>query len=212
MPCSDTANGSAKTACSSVIESGTLNSIESCAGISSPKPPGTSLHMPVWMPGARSPFANDQHWLRSPAAHAGQIGVDAARLAREPRVQHDAVPDLEPFGLRPERDHVGHHLVAHHVRERHEVLHRVVLVVARAAVLRREARVVEEDLLRLRAADAGEPRLRHHPVRAEKSRIVHLDQLHRRPGQRPEQSVVGVRLGLGFGLDPEDQCAHALRV
>ena len=74
-PCSETANGSANTACSSVIVSGTRKSIEGCAGISSPNPPGTSLHIPVWIPGAIGPTPKDQHWLRSPAAQAGHSSV-----------------------------------------------------------------------------------------------------------------------------------------
>ena len=42
--------------------------------------------------------------------------------------------------------------------------------------------------------------------------VVHLDELHRGSRQRLEQAVVRVGLGLRFGLDPEDQCAHGLRV
>ncbi len=138
--------------------------------------------------------------------------LDPARPAREPGVEHDAVTDLEPFGFRTERNHVGDHFVPHHVREGDEVLHRVVLVVARPAVLRREARVVEEDLLRLGAADARQPRLRDHPVRTEEAGVVQVHELRRGAGQRLQQAVVGVGLGLRFGCDPEDECAHGRSV
>ncbi len=83
MPCSDTANGSAKMACSSGIESGTANSIVEWAGISSAYPPVASLDTPVWMPGLMSPDRKLQHRLRSPASHAGQIGS-------MPRGRHDS--------------------------------------------------------------------------------------------------------------------------
>ena len=74
----------------------------------------------MWMPGAIGPTPNDQHRLKSPTSHAGHTGVDAARPARQPRVQHDPVADLEPFGLGTERDDVGHDLVPEHLRQREE--------------------------------------------------------------------------------------------
>ena len=61
--CSDTANGSANTATSSGIESGTLWSIESCAGMSSAYPPLMSRHVPMWIPGEIGPAAKLQHRL-----------------------------------------------------------------------------------------------------------------------------------------------------
>ena len=75
MLCSETANGSARMACSSSIPSGTACSIDGWAGISSAYPPVASLDTPVWMPGLMVPEVKLQHRLLSPASHAGQIGV-----------------------------------------------------------------------------------------------------------------------------------------
>ncbi len=81
--CSDTANGSAKTATSSGIESGTGKSIDGCAGMRFAQPPGTSLDVPMWMPGASGGVWKFQQRLRSPTSHAGQIGDT-------PRGTHDS--------------------------------------------------------------------------------------------------------------------------
>src|SRR5581483_11948555 len=83
MACSDTENGSASTATSSGIESGTGNSIDSWAGRYSAKPPGASFELPLWMPGASRPSPKFQHKLRSPASHAGHTG-------EMPRGAHDS--------------------------------------------------------------------------------------------------------------------------
>ena len=69
----------------------------------------------MWMPGANGPLPNEWHWLRSPATHAGHNGVTPAGDARQPRVERDAVPRLEAFGLGADGDDVGDHLVAQHV-------------------------------------------------------------------------------------------------
>ena len=63
IACSDTENGSANTASSSGIESGTANSMLSWAGINSAYPPVTSADTPVWMPGLMSPSVKLQHRL-----------------------------------------------------------------------------------------------------------------------------------------------------
>jgi hypothetical protein len=63
IACRDTENGSANTAISSGIESGTRNSMLSWAGINSAYPPVTSADTPVWMPGLMSPSAKLQHRL-----------------------------------------------------------------------------------------------------------------------------------------------------
>ena len=63
IACKDTENGSAKTASSSGIDSGTLNSMLSWAGINSAYPPVTSADTPVWMPGLMSPSVKLQHRL-----------------------------------------------------------------------------------------------------------------------------------------------------
>ena len=54
--CSETANGSAITATSSGIESGTGMSMESWAGRYSAKPPVASRERPVCIPGASRPW------------------------------------------------------------------------------------------------------------------------------------------------------------
>ena len=79
---------------------------------------------------------------------------DAARRARQPRVEHDALADVEALGLGAELGHLGHHLVAHHLRERAQSAHGAVAVAVE----------VEEDLLRVGAADAGEQRAGDEPV------------------------------------------------
>ncbi len=61
--CNDTANGSAKTATSSLTPSGTGISIDSCAGRYSAKPPGASFDVPVWIPAAMGPRVKCQHML-----------------------------------------------------------------------------------------------------------------------------------------------------
>src|SRR6478752_5056268 len=82
IECNDTANGSANTASSSGTLSGTLCNCDGCAGMSSAYPPFPSFDVPMWMPGAIGPTPNDQHKLKSPTSHAGQIG-DTPRGAQE---------------------------------------------------------------------------------------------------------------------------------
>src|SRR5438093_8602873 len=74
MPCNDTENGSARTACSSVTESGIGMHIDSCAGTSGAKPPVALLLLPVWMPGGIAPRAKLRQIEYWPAAHSGQGG------------------------------------------------------------------------------------------------------------------------------------------
>ena len=50
MAWNDTDHGSASTATSSSMASGTGMAIDSCAGSSSANPPVASLALPVWMP------------------------------------------------------------------------------------------------------------------------------------------------------------------
>lgn len=63
MACSDTENGSASTATSSDMSSGTGKTMRRWAGRSSAKPPVASDELPVWMPGARRPSQKLQHTL-----------------------------------------------------------------------------------------------------------------------------------------------------
>jgi hypothetical protein len=124
---------------------------------------------------------------------------DAAGRARQPRVQHDAVAHGEASGLGADLHHVGHDLVAEHLRERGEVDHRVVGV---------DLAPVHEHLLRVRPADPGEAGPGDHPVGTGRRRLVDLEQAHRRVGQGLEQRVARRRLGGGFGFDAVDECAH----
>ena len=196
--CSDTANGSAKIACSSSMPSGTANSIDECAGINSAYPPVASLDTPVWMPGA------DVARGEAPAEAevAGRAGRadrrDAAGRARQPRVEHDPVADVEPRGLRPGIVHHADHLVAEHLGERAEPAHGAVAV----------ALEVQQHLLRVGAADAGEQRPHDVPVGPQRAGVGHVDQRAGRGRQVPHQPV-----GLGWrrerlGRRAEHQCLH----
>jgi hypothetical protein len=82
-------------------------------------------------------------------------GFDAARATRQPRVEHDALPDLKSARRRPQRHHVGDNFVTHHLRKRAERRHRVVGVALAE---------VEQDLLGVRTADAGQPGPGDHPI------------------------------------------------
>jgi len=90
--------------------------------------------------------------------------------ARQPRVEHDALADLEALGLGSERHHVGDDLMAEDLRERREVDHRVVGV---------HLAPVHEHLFRVGAADAGEPGRGHHPVGQQEAGIGCVDEPHR---------------------------------
>ena len=102
---------------------------------------------------------------------AGGAGrVDAARTAGQPRVQHDALTDVEAAGLGSEGDDLGHHLVSGHVGERGKGGHRVIDV---ACV------EVAQDELGVGAADAREDRPRHHPVGTDQAGVVDVVQPER---------------------------------
>ena len=141
-----------------------------------------------------------QHRLKSPRLARRAHRRDAARPARQPRVEHDAVADLEPFGLGTERDDVGDDFVAEHLRQREERLHRV--------VGRPHLAPVHEHLLGVRAADAGEPGLGDDPVGQQEPGLVHVDELHRRVREVAQQVVVGVGLGHRIRLHAVEKCFH----
>ena len=129
----------------------------------------------------------------------GTRRVDAARPARQPRVEHHPLPDLHSSCLRTYRDHVGHHLVAHDLRKGTERGHRVVDVVLAE---------VHQDLLGVRPADAGQPRPGDHPILVQQLRIGHLLQRRRGAGQ-----VLGQHVGAIGNLErlrrhAVDQCLH----
>ena len=74
MACIETAKGSARTASSSGMSSGTGISIESCAASNSAHAPGASVVTPTCTPGPRLPDVKLQHRLSLPATHAGHGG------------------------------------------------------------------------------------------------------------------------------------------
>ena len=142
----------------------------------------------------------------------GTEGLDAARAAGEPWVQRDAVTDAEPGRLRSDLDDLGDDLVAHDVRERVEVLHRVVAEAGAGTVGRGEAGVVGEDHLRLRPADPGEQRSGDHPIGAEDPDVVDVEQCQRCPSQDLQVAVLGVWVRLGFRRDAEGEGSHGASV
>ena len=110
-----------------------------------------------------------------------------------PRGRHDSHglrttrwPTSKPVGLRTQLDHLGHHLVAHHLGERAEAAHGVVAVAVAE---------VEQDLLRVRPADPGEQRSGHQPVGAQRAGIGDLAERHRGVGQVLAELVGAGRRG-----------------
>ena len=84
MAWKDTEKGSASTAASSEMPSGTGMSMESCAASCSAQAPGAPVITPTWTPGPRSPLVKLQQRLRSPAWHGGHGGS----MPRGPQVSH----------------------------------------------------------------------------------------------------------------------------
>jgi hypothetical protein len=107
---------------------------------------------------------------------------DAAWTTRQPRVENDALPDLESARRRTQRHHVGDDFVTHHLGKRAERRHRVVGVALAE---------VEQDLLGVRAADPGQSWPSNHPIIVQRLRIRHISQAYRRVGQ-----VAGERIGV----------------
>ena len=101
IACSDTANGSAKTASSSVIESGTANSIESWAGHQLGVPAGGVGRHPGVDPGGDVAVGE----VPAQAVVAGLAGRAQRRRCRggrtTARVEHDPLPHLEPRASGP---------------------------------------------------------------------------------------------------------------
>ena len=52
-----------------------------------------------------------------PGFACGTGRFDTPRPARQPRVEHHPLTDIEPACLRSERNDVRHHFVPHHLRE-----------------------------------------------------------------------------------------------
>ena len=199
MACSDTAKGSAKMACSSSMASGTAKSIGRVGrhqlGVATgrvARHPGVDADADVT--GGKAPAQAVVAGLARRAQRA-----DAARRARQPRVEHDALAHLEAVGLRAELGDLGHHLVAHHLGERAQPAHGAVAVALTE---------VEEDLLGVRAADAGEEGAGDQPVGAQRAGVRDLAQRDRGHGQVAGQAVGALRGGPGLRVDPEDQCLH----
>ena len=145
-------------------------SIEVWAGIRSAHPPVASDDSPVCSPVASGPVWKCSHKLYWPCWQDGQGGSIPRGRAGQPRVQHDALADLETGSLGTERLHRRHHLVAHHLREAAQPGHRVVDALVAE---------VQQGHLRVGAADAREPRAQDGPVGAQERRVGHLAQTHR---------------------------------
>ena len=184
MLCRDTAKGSAKMACSSSTASGTAVQHRRVGGHEL----GVAARRVGGDAGVQAGADVAVGEAPAQAVVAGLTGradrVDAAGGAGQPRVEHDPLADLEPGGLGAERHDLGHHLVAEHLRERAQAAHRAVAVAVE----------VEQDLLGVRAADAGEPRAHDQPVRPQRSGVGHLEQRARRGRQ-----VLRQRVGTGRG-------------
>ncbi len=84
MAWKETEKGSASTAASSEMASGTGISMESWAASCSAHAPGAAVMTPTWTPGPRSPLVKLQHRLRSPATQGGHGGS----MPRGPQVSH----------------------------------------------------------------------------------------------------------------------------
>src|ERR1700692_5036596 len=95
----------------------------------------------------------------------GTTWFDAARPARQPRVEHHPLADFQPTCRRAQRNNVGHHLMAHHLREGTESGHRVVGVTLAE---------VEQDLLGVGPADARKAGPGDHPILVQRLRIRYL--------------------------------------
>src|SRR5581483_3376708 len=125
---------------------------------------------------------------------------DAARRARQPRVEHHPLAALEPGHVAAEILDRADHLVAEHLRERDERRHRAVV----------GAFEVHQHLLGVRPADAGEVRPDHRPVGAEEAGVGHVLQRHGRRGEMADQPwrVVGGLWWHRIGELAEEQRFH----
>ncbi len=122
------------------------------------------------------------------------------RGARQPRVEHDPLPDLQALRLGTEGDDIGHDLVAHHLGERAQPAHGVVAL---------GFTEVQQRLLGVRAADADQAGPGHHPIRPQRPGVLDLHELHRAPRQVVHQGVGVVRYLVRIGLDAEDKGPHS---
>jgi hypothetical protein len=129
----------------------------------------------------------------------GAHGRDASRAARQPGVEHDPLPHREALRFGAELDDVGHDLVAHHLREGTEAAHGVVAVALTE---------VEQDLLGIRTADAGEAGAGDDPVGREQTGLIDLLQRDRRHGEVLEQRWRVVRYLVRIGFHAEHECLH----
>ena len=117
MAWKETEKGSASTAASFEMPSGTGISMESCAASCSAQAPGgagddTDVHAGAQVALGKAP-AEAQVSRLARGAH----GLDAAWRAGQPRVEDDALADVETAGLGAEVHDLGDDLVAGHVGE-----------------------------------------------------------------------------------------------
>jgi len=113
--------------------------------------------------------------------------------------EHDALPDLESTRRWTQRHHVGDDLVTHHLGKRAERRQRVVGVALAE---------VEQDLLGVRPANAGQTRTGDHPIVVQRPRIGHVAQRDGRLGQIPGEHVGVIGHDKRLGRHAENQSPH----
>ena len=126
-------------------------------------------------------------------------GIDPARPTREPRVQHDPLADLQLRDVGTQLGHFGDHFVAEHGGGGEIPIEGAV-----AEVLPE----IHEDLFGVGAADAGEPRLGHHPPVPGRVGLLALFESHRRLRQPDQQVIPVIWWRPGFRLDAVGESFH----
>ena len=129
----------------------------------------------------------------------GTQRFDPTRRARQPRVQHHSLADIQPARLRAQRDNICDDLMAHHLWKRTERGHRVVGVTLAE---------VEEHLLGVRPADPRQARPGDHPIIVQGNGIRHIAQSDWRVGEIAHQRVCVVGNLEWFRSNAEYQRLH----
>ncbi len=145
-----------------------------------PRPGGVGGHPDVDT-GAELPGGEAPTQAQVPGGTGGAGGIDAARCAGEPRVEHHPVADLHPPRLGTELHHLGHHLVSGDVGQRREGGHGVVDVAFAE---------VPHDEFGVGSADSRQDGSRHHPVGSDHAGVVD-DMQAEGQGEQKAVEVVG---------------------
>ncbi len=139
-----------------------------------------------------------QHRLRSPISQAGHNGLMPRGAHESQGLSTTRSPTARPVAYRAQLHHVGHHLVAEHLRERREVDHRVMGIDESPMVLPQS----------MNTCLASEPQMpvRRGLISTQSGRgslgLGHPLERHRRVGQAVEQRVAGGRGIGGSGATP----------